>query len=137
MSRLELYKKVREKSMTKAQAASALLLPEVEFDTALPQGWLDKTARGNRNWGHEETLRRYEVVRSGTVWAYRPGSILGVPYPLTAEAKGAILEGLDEETTKLHEQSWESMTKTHCKGGSRPLVQRTTLPWWRLSRRRR
>lgn len=56
---------------TKADAAT-LLYPNVPFDTALPQRWVDATLAET---GFD--------VRPHFVWAYPPNSCLGEPYPLT------------------------------------------------------
>ena len=58
----------------KAQVAQ-LYAPELTFDTALPQDWLD-------HW----TGSDYDNVRMGTVWAYPKGHLFGLPFPVSDKA---------------------------------------------------
>lgn len=57
----------------------ARLDPQVTFDTALPQDWVNLiTARGFD-------------PRGQVVWAYPHGYIYGMPMPLTEEARKALI----------------------------------------------
>lgn len=61
----------------------ARVAPQVTFDTALPQGWVD-----------EVTSKGFDP-RGQVVWAYPQGTIWGLPMPLTVEARTALI-GLNE-----------------------------------------
>ncbi len=65
----------------------ALVNPQVTFDTALPQDWVD-----------EATYLGFDP-RAQVVWAYPKGSCWGMPMPLTAEARA--------ELTALNQAFWE------------------------------
>lgn len=55
--------------------AAERLYPGIACDTALPQGWVNSCRDAE---GFD--------VRPCVVWAYPAGSVLGIPYPLTAAA---------------------------------------------------
>ena len=64
-----------------------LLDPQVPYDIALPQGWVD-----------DVTDRGFDP-RGQVVWAYPQGTLWGLPMPLTVEARAALIE--------LNERLWE------------------------------
>jgi len=67
--------------------AAKELFPDLIFDTALPQMWLNMFKDAE-----------YDIVRAQTVWGYPPGEALfGLPYPLTHSAK-QVLEHHDIRT---------------------------------------
>lgn len=57
--------------------------PQVPYDVALPQGWVNHIT----SLGFDP--------RGQVVWAYPKGSIWGMPMPLTTEARTALI-GLNE-----------------------------------------
>ena len=56
-----------------------MLYPGLEFDTALPQDWVN------------ELLAKGYDIRAQAVWAYPAGCAFGEPFPLTEEG-AAILK---------------------------------------------
>ena len=58
---------------TKGELA-AELYPDVTYDTALPQGWVDVTTVDFD-------------PRRNVVWGYPKGSVMGLPLPVTTEAR--------------------------------------------------
>lgn len=64
-----------------------MVSPQVPYDTALPQDWVNLT-----------TARGFDP-RGQVVWAYPQGTVWGLPMPLTTEARTALLG--------LHERLWE------------------------------
>lgn len=64
-----------------------LLNPQVTFDTALPQDWVNHITK----MGFDP--------RGQVVWAYPRGTLFGLPMPLTEEARTALIG--------LHERIWE------------------------------
>lgn len=63
--------------ITKGELAKQLY-PELTYDTALPQGWVDAVTTSSFD------------PRGCVVWGYPKGSCLGAPYPLTVEADEAL-----------------------------------------------
>lgn len=61
----------------------ARVAPQVTFDTALPQGWVNHI-----------TDRGFDP-RGQVVWSYPKGTVFGLPMPLTQEARSALI-GLNE-----------------------------------------
>ena len=64
-----------------------MVSPQVPYDTALPQGWVNHV-----------TSQGFDP-RGQVVWAYPKGTIWGLPMPLTTEARAALIG--------LHERLWE------------------------------
>lgn len=64
-----------------------LVAPQVAYDTALPQEWVDRV-----------TQKGFDP-RGQVVWAYPHGYIYGMPMPLTEEARQAL--------HLLQEATWE------------------------------
>lgn len=63
------------------------LYPDLTFDTALPQPWVDMMVTGY-----------YFDPRLCVVWGYPPGNAFGNPYPLTQEAKAHLSRIYPEAT---------------------------------------
>jgi hypothetical protein len=59
----------------------SIVCPDLTFDNALPQGWLD-------HWQNNQI--DYSTVLFGTVWAYPEGHLFGLPFPVTQEAEELI-----------------------------------------------
>ena len=55
----------------------------ITFDFALPQTWLDSLADTPR-------APNYQTILSTTVWAYPPGSVMGMPITACIEVQTAI-----------------------------------------------
>ena len=64
-----------------------LVAPQVAYDTALPQEWVDRV-----------TQKGFDP-RGQVVWAYPHGYIYGMPMPLTEEARRHLAE--------LKQAAWE------------------------------
>ena len=60
-----------------------LLNPQVTFDTALPQDWVN------------HIISQGFDPRGQVVWAYPKGTVWGLPMPLTEEARSALI-GLNQ-----------------------------------------
>lgn len=60
-----------------------LLNPQVTFDTALPQDWVNHITK----MGFDP--------RGQVVWSYPKGTVFGLPMPLTQEARTALI-GLNQ-----------------------------------------
>lgn len=72
----------------KAEAAEKLGF--VEFDCALPQGWLDETAEklaGYMGWHRD---RAYDLLRRYTIWCYDKQKVMGQPEYLSATLEFAM-----------------------------------------------
>lgn len=65
--------------------------PQVAYDTALPQEWVDRVTRKGFD------------PRGQVVWAYPHGYICGMPMPLTEEARRTL--------HVLQEPLWEDQVK--------------------------
>ncbi len=64
-----------------------MVAPQVTFDVALPQGWVNHV-----------TSQGFDP-RGQVVWAYPQGYVCGMPMPLTTEARA--------ELYRLKELTWE------------------------------
>ena len=64
-----------------------LVAPQVAYDTALPQEWVDRMT--GQGWD----------PRGQVVWAYPHGYVFGMPMPLTEEARRHLAE--------LKQAAWE------------------------------
>ncbi len=71
-----------------------LLDPQLAFDEALPQPWL--------NYWHGDD---YYTVLHGTVWAYPKGFIMGLPCPVTQEAAELIRKREEKVINPTHLQA--------------------------------
>ena len=60
-----------------------LLNPQVPYDVALPQDWVNHITKTGFD------------LRGKVVWAYPKGTVFGMPMPLTEEARSALI-GLNE-----------------------------------------
>ena len=61
----------------------ARVAPQVTYDVALPQGWVNHI-----------TDRGFDP-RGQVVWSYPKGTVFGLPMPLTQEARSALI-GLNQ-----------------------------------------
>lgn len=73
-------------ALTKSEAAQQLY-PDIPYDCALPQDWVDTAAASGFD------------VRPHFVWGYPPGTILGLPLPLTQTGQ-TWLDNHSEELTQ-------------------------------------
>jgi len=65
------------------QEAANRMWPDVSYDTALPQGWVNTA------------IKQGFDPRGQVVWGYPKHCCLGIPLPLTPEAQVYLVSGAD------------------------------------------
>lgn len=77
---------IKSTGQSKAAIADAILPADLIFDCPLPQQWLNDMATIDGVYDSD----RYSLLRSGTVWAYPPGSIFGEARALCLEVEALL-----------------------------------------------